>query len=60
MKEIDKNNYCVHGKTLDSTSFGNICQCCNNQLTYEEKQELGYDSKLCKVCLTREIIMELL
>ena len=56
-----KNYFCPHGKTLDSNSFGdNICQCCNNQLTYEEKQELGYDAKLCKVCLTSSIITELL
>jgi len=69
MKEINKNNYCIHGKTLNSISINDwacppinnrICQCCNNQLTYEEKQELGYDAKLCKVCLTGKIIMELL
>ena len=62
MKEIDKNNYYPHGKALDFMQYNILyrCQCCNNQLTYEEKQELGYDAKLCKVCLTSPIIIELL
>ena len=62
MKEINKNNYCPHGKALDNIRYDILltCHCCNNIITYEEKQELGYDAKLCKVCLTGKIIMELI
>jgi len=62
MKEIDKNNYCVHGKSINNFVYRDFkyCSCCEGHIIYEHLLELGMDSKLCKVCLTSPIITELL
>jgi len=62
MKEIDKNSFCIHGKTLDLHQYEEFkhCNCCNQILSYEEKELLGKESKLCSWCLLKPIKEELL
>ena len=63
MKKIDKNNYCIHGTRINLENHFNdfhYCTCCERHISYEEKLELGKETKLCKTCLTAPIVMELL